>query len=216
MWLATFNQLGADADVVKARGLYQGTLAQYRWAPVFDLPWLRATMGPRFGPELATFFADNLFNMTNQPDMHVPYILAWAGNPAATEAIIAPHLTQPVAHRYTNAGVRVQPWIGRSFALAPQGLADGMDDDAGSMTGWYAWSVLGLYPLTPGLPQYVVARPQMQQAVIRPSLGTKIEIGRSADGQILINGHKVEGSNLSHDQLVSGCQSIRATGRCSR
>lgn len=201
MWLATFDKLGPDADVVKARGLYQGTLAQYRWAPVFDLPWLKATMGARFEAELAAFFADNLFNMTNQPDMHVPYILAWAGNPAATDAIVSKYLRQPVEHRYTNAGVRPQPWVGRSFSLSPQGFADGMDDDAGSMTGWYVWSVLGLYPLTPGLPEYAVARPQIRQAVIRPSKGVRIVVSRAADGRMLVNGRKVIGSSLPHSQL---------------
>ena len=204
MWLATFDRLGPDADVVKARGLYQGTLAQYRWAPVFDLPWVKATMGPRFETELATFFAENLFNMTNQPDMHAPYLLAWAGIPAATDAIVARYLNQPVQHRYTNAGVRAQPWVGRSFSLSPKGFADGMDDDAGSMTGWYIWSVLGLYPLTPGLPSYVVARPQRQQAVIRPSSNIAIVIMKAVDGRILVNGRKVDGVRLSHSQLTDG------------
>lgn len=204
MWLATFNQLGPDRDVVKARGLYQGTLAQYRWAPVFDLPWLKATMGDRFDTELSAFFAENLFNMTNQPDMQVPYIWAWAGNRSATDAIVAKYLTQPVAHRYTNAGVRPQPWTGRSFALAPQGFADGMDDDAGSMTGWYIWSVLGLYPLTPGQPEYVVARPQVRRAVIRPSRGSRIVIGQTAGGHLSINGRTIGGTSLSHEQMAPG------------
>lgn len=202
MWLATFNQLGADADIVKARGLYQGTLAQYRWAPVFDLPWIKATMGARFETELSAFFAQNLFNMTNQPDMQVPYILAWAGDKAATDAIVSKYLTQPVAHRYANSGVRPEPWIGRSFALSPQGFADGMDDDAGSMTGWYIWSMLGLYPLTPGNPHYVVARPQVRRAIIRPTPDSMMVMGRTGVGQATINGRVITGTSLPHDQLV--------------
>jgi putative alpha-1,2-mannosidase len=159
MWRATFAELGADADVVKARGLYQGTLAQYRWAPVFDLPWVAETLGPRFRPELDRFFAENLFNMTNQPDIHVPYLLAWAGDPQTARKIIARYAGKPVAHRYTNAGVRPQPWIGRSFDVRPQGFADGMDDDAGTMSAWYLWSTIGLYPLVPGTPEFVTIKP---------------------------------------------------------
>lgn len=159
MWLATFRDLGEDADIVKARGLYQGTLAQYRWAPVFDLPWLAQTLGPRFRPELDRFFADNLFNMTNQPDIHTPYLFAWAGDKAATERVVRRYITQSVPHRYVNSGVRPQPWVGRSFALSPQGFADGMDDDAGTMSAWYIWAILGLYPITPGDPRYVVTTP---------------------------------------------------------
>lgn len=202
MWLSTFDHLGPDADVVKARGLYQGTLAQYRWAPVFDLPWLKAAMGSRFETELAAFFADNLFNMTNQPDMHVPYIMAWAGNPSATDAVVSRYLTEPVVHRYTNAAVRPTPWVGRSFALSPQGFADGMDDDAGAMTGWYIWSVLGLYPLTPGQPRYVVARPQVPKAIIRPSRGPMIIIGKSGAGQLSLNGSPIGAVHLDHRQLT--------------
>ncbi len=159
MWQATFDRLGADADIVKARGLYQGTLAQYRWAPVFDLPWIARTLGGRLRPELDRFFADDLFNMTNQPDIHVPFLLAWAGERAAADRVVRRIMREPIAHRYTNAGVRPQPWIGRSFAPAPQGFADGMDDDAGTMSAWYIWATLGLYPLTPGTPQYVRTTP---------------------------------------------------------
>lgn len=159
MWLATFRNLGDDADIVKARGLYQGTLAQYRWAPVFDLPWLAQMLGPQFQPELERFFADNLFNMTNQPDIHTPYLFAWAGDKAATERVVRRYITQSVPHRYVNSGVRPQPWVGRSFALSPQGFADGMDDDAGTMSAWYIWAMLGLYPITPGDPRYVVTTP---------------------------------------------------------
>ncbi|MEJ5976381.1 glycoside hydrolase domain-containing protein [Novosphingobium sp. PS1R-30] len=184
MWLATFRDLGTDADVVHARGLYQGTLAQYRWAPVFDLPWLAQTLGPRLKPELARFFTDNLFNMTNQPDIHVPYLLAWAGARAEAQSIIDRYMRRPVPHRYTNAGVRAQPWIGPSFALAPQGFADGMDDDAGTMSAWYVWSTLGLYPLTPGLPHYVATPPLTPRA----RLGRKV-IGPRSSGTAAIVDH---------------------------
>lgn len=162
MWRATFRDLGDDADIVKARGLYQGTLAQYRWAPVFDLPWLAQTLVPKFQPELERFFADNLFNMTNQPDIHVPYLFAWAGDKAKTERVVRRYISHPVPHRYINSGVRPQPWVGHSFALSPQGFADGMDDDAGTMSAWYIWAMLGLYPLTPGEPRYVVTTPMAQ------------------------------------------------------
>jgi putative alpha-1,2-mannosidase len=203
MWLATFKELGDDADIVKARGLYQGTLAQYRWAPVFDLPWLQQAMGDRFRPELDRFFAQNLFNMTNQPDIHVPYLLAWAGAPEATTEIVARYLTTPVAHRYTNAGVRPEAFVGPSFALAPQGFADGMDDDAGTMTAWYVWSVLGLYPLTPGDPAYVVASPQVASARLCPAGGVCFAIARAPDGRMLLNGKRIDATRIEHRTLIA-------------
>ncbi|MCC2981502.1 glycoside hydrolase domain-containing protein [Sphingomonas sp. IC4-52] len=180
MWRATFETLGADADVVKARGLYQGTLWQYRWAPVFDLDWMVETLGrDRFLSELDTFFARGLYNMTNQPDIHVPWLYAALGRPAATSAIVHRYLTQPVDHPYANEGKRPQPWHGRSFALAPQGFADGMDDDAGAMTAWYVWGSLGLYPLVPGKPEWAVAAPLVNRATLRLANGRVLEIRKN-------------------------------------
>lgn len=201
MWLATFSQLGDDADVVKARGLYQGTLAQYRWAPVFDLPWIKQQMGERFSAELNRFFAENLFNMTNQPDIHVPYLLAWSGAPEASFGIVDHYLTREMPHRYTNSAVRREPWLGRSFAFAPQGFADGMDDDAGTMTAWYVWATFGLYPLTPGIPSYQITSPRVSQIVIRPNKGQEIVLTRTSPGAVVINGRTARGT-VSHAELT--------------
>jgi putative alpha-1,2-mannosidase len=202
MWLATFRDLGADADLVQARGLYQGTLAQYRWAPVFDLDWLAQTLGPRLKPELDRFFADNLFNITNQPDLHVPFLYAWMGNRPETDRIVGRYIKEKVAHRYTNAGVRPQPWIGNSFALAPQGFADGMDDDAGTMSAWYIWSTLGLFPLTPGTPRYVVTTPLVARATIRPNSGGPITITRNGREGLAIAGRPVKAGRIEHERLL--------------
>lgn len=207
MWLTTFRDLGDDADIVHARGLYQGTLAQYRWAPVFDLPWLSATLGARFRSELDRFFADNLFNMTNQPDIHVPYLLAWAGDPAAAAGIVKRYMSDDMPHRYTNAGVRPQPWIGKSFALAPQGFADGMDDDAGAMSAWYIWSTLGLYPLTPGEPRYVVTRPLVKSAYIGVQAASDRTrsitfLSRSSSGGLEIGGQDVRDRYVEHEAIA--------------
>lgn len=208
MWLTTFRDLGVDADVVQARGLYQGTLAQYRWAPVFDLPWLTEALGSRLRPELDRFFADNLFNITNQPDLHVPYLFAWAGDTAATGRIIRRYVEEAVPHRYTNAGVRPRPWVGRSFALSPQGFADGMDDDAGTMSAWYIWSVLGLFPLTPGEPRYIVTAPLVSSATIRtgtpaPAVRSPIVIRRTATDEFELNGRTVTDRHIAHQFVLS-------------
>ncbi|UZK70563.1 glycoside hydrolase family 92 protein [Sphingomonas sp. S1-29] len=206
MWLATFRDLGADADIVKARGLYQGTLAQYRWAPVFDLPWLAEALGPRMRPELDRFFAENLFNMTNQPDIHVPYLFAWLGDPAATARLVSRYVNEPVPHRYVNSGVRPEPWIGRSFRLAPQGFADGMDDDQGTMSAWYIWATIGLYPLIPGQPQYVVT-PPMASAKLRhqprsSAAGKRTAITLGGKDAMRLNGRLLQGRFVSHQTIA--------------
>ena len=210
MWRSVFERLGDDADVVKARGLYQGTLWQYRWAPVFDLDWMVATLGrQRFLGELDRFFADGLFNMTNQPDIQVPWLYAALDERDRTARLVHRIMTQAIDHPYTNAGKRDVPFHGRSFALAPQGFADGMDDDAGAMTGWYAFGALGLYPLIPGSPRYAIGVPLVRQARLALSQGRSGTIERigPADGAvtaILWNGKPVATPWLDHAALVSG------------
>ncbi|PZO78384.1 MAG: glycosyl hydrolase family 92 [Sphingomonas hengshuiensis] len=210
MWRAVFETMGADADVVKARGLYQGTLWQYRWAPVFDLDWVVATLGrDRFLSQLDQFFAAGLFNMTNQPDMQAPWLYAAVGERDRTARLVHRLLTQPVDHPYTNAGKLAVPFRGRSFALAPQGFADGMDDDAGAMSAWYAFGALGLYSLAPGRPDYVVGVPLAESATIAMPGARMLTIRRigPADGRVISvswNGRAVAGPTIPHALLAGG------------
>jgi len=185
MWLKVFHDIALDFDTVRARGLYQGTLWQYRWAGVFDLDWLRnEALGPqRFDAELQRFFDENRYNMTNQPDIQVPALYAITAAPQRGQALVERLLTQPIDHAYANEGNRKTPWHGRSFALDPVGLADGMDDDAGCMSSWYVWASLGLYPLVLGQPRYVVAAvPAFPRIRIHPDAGSTITIERDGDG----------------------------------
>ncbi|WP_343525489.1 glycoside hydrolase domain-containing protein [Sphingomonas sp.] len=210
MWRSVFETPGADGDTVKARGLYQGTLWQYRWAPVFDLDWMVATVGKReWLAQLHHFFDAGLFNMTNEPDIQVPWLFAAAGEPQATADLVRTILTRPMAHPYTNAGKLPQPFIGRSFALAPQGFADGMDDDAGAMTAWYVFATLGLYPLVPGEPWYMVTVPSFSRATIDMGHGRRVTVLRQGprDGAILRadwNGRALDDWRVAHRMLLEG------------
>jgi len=210
MWRRTFEVMGPDADTVRARGLYQGTLWQYRWAPVFDLDWLVATLGrERALSELDIFFSRGLYNMTNQPDIHVPWIYTALGHPQRSAQIVHQYLVDAVDHNYANEGKRKTPYHGRSFALAPQGFADGMDDDAGAMSAWYIWGTLGLYPLVPGKPEFVMAAPLSSRARLRLDNGRLLTIRRKAVTQrdmcsASFNAESLTGNNISHHMLMQG------------
>ncbi|GAA3268016.1 hypothetical protein GCM10020258_38920 [Sphingomonas yabuuchiae] len=210
MWRSVFEKPGEDGDIVKARGLYQGTLWQYRWAPVFDLDWMMATVGNGdWRAQLHRFFNDGLFNMTNEPDIHVPWLFAAAGEPQATADLIRKILTQPMEHPYTNEGKLARPFVGYSFALAPQGFADGMDDDAGAMTAWYVFASLGLYPLVPGEPWYQVTVPAFSRTTMDLGQGRRVTVRRAGprDGKIVQvdwNGRVLTDWRVGHDALVKG------------
>jgi putative alpha-1,2-mannosidase len=61
-----------DIDKI-ARGMYQGTVWQYRWFVPFDIKGLKDVMG---GEELyftiRSIFAEDNYNHANQPDLQVP------------------------------------------------------------------------------------------------------------------------------------------------
>jgi len=207
MWLETFRDIAPDFDVVKARGLYQGTLWQYRWAPVFDLDWVMGeALGPdRFVTELDRFFDDGLFNMTNQPDVQTPFLFAAAGQPERTRALVDQILNRPMDHWYTNAGKRDRPWHGRSFALDPVGYADGMDDDAGGMAAWYVWASIGLYPLVPGRPEYLVTTPAFDRVTVKLPKDRRLTITRGEEGApARWNGDPLTGAFVPHAELMAG------------
>ncbi|MET4896913.1 glycoside hydrolase family 92 protein [Sphingomonadaceae bacterium jetA1] len=210
-WNSVFRDPTArDGDVVKARGLYQGTIWQYRWAPVFDLLWLIETaLGrERFGRELTRFFDRKLFNMTNQPDIHTPYLFTLIGRADRTQAIVDRILNQPMEHWYTNRAKRIRPWIGRSFADDPAGFAEGMDDDVGTMAGWYVWASLGLYPLVIGEPWYLISAPTFLRAVIALPDGRTLEIERHGHGRIVASarfaGRPLPALRIAHATLMRG------------
>jgi len=118
-------------------------------------------------------------------------------------------MTRPIAHPYTNSGKRPTPFVGRSFELAPQGFADGMDDDAGAMTAWYVFAALGLYPLVPGEPWYVVTTPAVANARIDLGNGRALAIRRVGpyDGTIVSvdwNGRTLTDWRVEHATLLRG------------
>ena len=211
MWLRTFRDLGADGDVVKARGLYQGTLWQYRWAPVFDLGWLRneALGSERFERELGAFFDRQMFNMTNEPDIHAPFLFGLGDDAGRMDRLVRQLRDAPIAHWYENQRKLDAPLTHKSFSLSP-GFAEGMDDDGGAMSAWYVWASIGLYPLVPGEPWYMVSLPAADRIAIDVGGGKRFRIETrgparaSRIASLHLDGRKLEGRRISHAEIMRG------------
>jgi predicted alpha-1,2-mannosidase len=97
--------------------------------------------------EMTEFAAINMgqFAGNNQPSFHLPYLYTAIGQPWKTEY-----------------------WTRRAcaelFNSSPEGFSG--DEDNGSMASWYLLSSLGIYPLTPGQPTYVLSSPLFKSATI--------------------------------------------------
>jgi len=164
-------------------------------------------LGPaRFDAELSAFFDRDLFDMTNEPDIHTPFLFAITDQPARTDELVARLRDRPIDHWYENHRKYSRPI--RQASFSPQGFAEGMDDDGGAMSAWYVWASIGIYPLVPGKPSYVLTRPAVRRIVLhfardrvltittQGSIGDRCHVERSETAQ--------SARILSHSELIQG------------
>ncbi|MGX1507162.1 UNVERIFIED_CONTAM: putative alpha-1,2-mannosidase [Streptomyces graminofaciens] len=165
-WLTPYDPVEA------AHQFHEGGAHQYQWLVPQDPAGLVALMGGRSATEkrLDSFFAyDKLltdpertaredwisapydyygkptYNPNNEPDLHAPYMYLWAGAPAKTATVVRAAMTL--------------------FTNGPDGMTG--NDDLGTMSAWYVFSSLGLYPTMSGGDFLAVSSPQFSSAVVR-------------------------------------------------
>ena len=118
----------------------------------------------------------------NEPDIHAAYLFALAGRPDLT--------------------ARWVDWIRASlYGDAADGLAG--NDDGGTLSSWYVWSALGLYPIA-GTGRYLLGAPIFSRARVRVAGGTLVIEAGGRTGRVLLDGAPVEGGEISHADLVGG------------
>jgi putative alpha-1,2-mannosidase len=152
----------ADVDKVGARGMYQGTIWQYRWFVPFDIKGLIAQSGGENGflEQLDTFFGKDLYNHANEPDIQVPYLYNATGQAWKSQAVIRRYAQDTVVQYYFNDNSRgIDPFIDRVYRNQPDALIRTMDDDAGAMSAWYVLAASGLSPACVGWPVWYLHVP---------------------------------------------------------
>ena len=115
--------------------------------------------GPEAQQKLSLYgiaFYGNQYSPANEHDLQATWLYNWAGQPWKTQ-----QLQRAMQTLYRNA---------------PDGLPG--NDDLGTMSAWFVWSALGLYPVTPGSPTFNVGSPMFNRATIHRKDGD-IEIGAS-------------------------------------
>lgn len=86
-----------------------------------------------------------MYSQGNEPAFHIPYLYCYAGEPWKTQKIVR----QLMDAWYFNH---------------PMGLCG--DDDDGTLSEWYVFSAMGFYPVSPGMPYYVIGSPLFQKSTI--------------------------------------------------
>jgi putative alpha-1,2-mannosidase len=96
------------------------------------------------------------------------------------------------------------------------------NDDAGSTSAWMVFAALGLYPVAPGAPYYVLNSPTVDEAVLQLGQGEKLRLfrivaqGQSAENHYIqeafLNGQPLHRPWLYHHEITAGGKLIFELG----
>ncbi|MGW9630493.1 GH92 family glycosyl hydrolase [Agromyces sp. NPDC055520] len=150
-------------------GLYQGTFWQYNWYDAQDLGGMVDLMGGKedaakavnyfFGNQAPDDCSRNLHLFANEISVHAPFLFNYVGQPAQTQDWTYRAVTEPVCVRYTADGSGTTPSKRMVFQNDPKGLLQTMDNDAGTMSGYFVSSAIGLYPVMAGGDSFQITTP---------------------------------------------------------
>ncbi len=138
------------------------------------------------GARLSWALPDPYYWHGNQPSLHTIYLFQAAGR-----------------------SERLAYWIdqvrSRVYTDTPAGLPG--NDDGGTMSAWYLFSALGMYPIA-GDDRYIVGAPMFPRAEVRLASGATLTIeapgagpGRRVVSEVSLNDAPLEGWILRHAQL---------------
>ena len=176
-----FTELQGHYNPRAEHGFHEGTAWQYQWLVPQDVQQLFAAMGGReaAAKRLDAFFAfDQIeknayqtvrkdwvvgpysyynqyrYNPNNEPDLHVPWMYTLAGQPWKTSTVLRAAETL--------------------FSNAPNGVTG--NDDLGTMSAWYIFSSLGIYPWMPGSGQFLLHAPKFAKVELDLGNGKTLSI----------------------------------------
>ena len=179
-WEKDFADLSKnDVDRMQARGLYQGTIWQYRWFVPFDVTGLKELTGgeDEFISQLDRFFTEFNYNHANQPDLQVPGMYNATKEPWKSQELYHELMLDTIVQCYFNNNSKgIDPYVGRIYKNEPKAYLRTMDDDAGTMSSWFVLRSLGFSPANVGSPVYYLTAPIFKNVSINFPHGKSFDI----------------------------------------
>lgn len=209
-WKENFAEVTPTFHVMRANGLYQGSLWQYRWScPQYASQMSEIVGQEKLVEELEYFFDNHLFNQGNEPDLQCPFFFNALGRPDLTAKTVRELLTkEDMVHVYGGTFEYPEPFIGRAFQNKVDGFAPEMDEDDGAMSAWYIFASAGLYPLCVGVPEYELFAPLYDKISFNLD-GHKVNFicrGRKSPEdrvkEIRLDGEVLSGTTLPHSAFL--------------
>ncbi len=190
-WLTPFDPAGDT-------GFVEGNAAQYTWFVPQAPNRLFGLMG---GRAIARRRLDKFFSrmnagpnapyayLGNEPTLGTPWLYDWLGAPARASAVVRQALLT-------------------LYSPTPGGMPG--NDDGGTMSSWWLFAALGLYPAVPGTDVLALNTPSFSRAVITLDRG-RLEIdapGASGARPYIqaarLDGRALRSSRIAFDPLLSG------------
>jgi predicted alpha-1,2-mannosidase len=131
----------------KTKYICEGTPFQYTWYVPHDVNGLAAAMGGNstFISRLDKFFEEGHYWHGNEPDHQAPFLFSMAGDPGKTIKW-------------------VRKIISDEYGTGPGGLSG--NEDAGQMSAWLVFAMMGFYPVCPASNQYIISTPVFDEVKI--------------------------------------------------
>ena len=138
----------------------EGATCHYTWYVPHNVEGLITVMGGReaFVAKLDSMFTEGRYWHGNEPCHQIPWLFSLAG---------APEKTRYWVHHILET----------EYNDTPGGLSG--NDDAGQMSAWQMFAMMGFYPVCPGTDKYAVSAPVFQRVIINQPDGRQRVI---ADG----------------------------------
>jgi predicted alpha-1,2-mannosidase len=185
-WIEPFD------PYVPAWFICEGTPFQYTWYVPHDITGLIQAMGgkTRFLDRLNDFFEKDYYWHGNETDQQAAYIFTMAGQPGKT-----------------------QEWVNRiikdEYDTGPGGLSG--NEDAGQMSAWLVFSMMGFFPVCPASSSYIVTTPAFDEVRILLPSGEWFSVNtlnRDKDNiyisNITRNGTHFNKWYISHEEIMNG------------
>jgi len=130
------------------------------------------------------------FSMANEPSLHIPYLYNYAGQPWKTQKVI---------HKL------VGEWFRNDLMGVPG------DEDGGGMSAFVVFSMMGFYPVTPGIPAYSIGSPFFEKVTIHLESGKSFTVQAtnfSQDNKYIqsasLNGKPLDTPVITHEAIMNG------------
>jgi predicted alpha-1,2-mannosidase len=189
-------------------GFVEGSSAQYTWMVYSDVVGLAAAMG---GNDVAVERLDAFFR---KPDG--TFDLS-ASKGTKFDATNEPDIQTPYLYNYLGAAYKTQETV---RAILDTLWSDGTggipgNDDAGTMSAWYVFSALGLYPTVPSRAELALTSPLFPRAVVHLAGGKDLTIDGSGGPyvqKLTVNGRNTTKGWLPASVIGTGAHLVYTLG----